>query len=318
MELQLPFIRRILAEHPNVECHLWNLTHNDADKAYVTSITGDRITVHHDFFGQPHRFGWGKVYQHYSQPEYSGSIFVKLDDDIVFIETPRFGTFISAIAAHPGTVVTANVINNGACTPLHPELWNKFEQLGIPLLDVHKSSVYADHAHNYFFHHHYNLLDQPVRLIPTKDWLSINTVGYDWTVAQQFAHTVGMIPHPPLIAGREFPAPWGVGDEGAMNMLPRIILEGFTTCHLSYGPQECPPEQLDAWRAEYAAIGEDYLASVGPDTPQKLPQLSPLSWKCPGIQPPGADHKDSTEWATRSGWQASKGDNDPTVGRWTP
>ena len=33
MELQLPFVRRILDEHTDVEYHLWNLARNAEDAA---------------------------------------------------------------------------------------------------------------------------------------------------------------------------------------------------------------------------------------------------------------------------------------------
>lgn len=316
MELQLPFIKRILAENPNTECHLWNLARTTADADYITNITSDRITIRHDFYTQ-HRAGWNRVYHHYGSPEYEGSVFVKLDDDIVFLETQRFTTFTKAITANPGTVLSANVINNGACTPLNPELWHQYQQLNIPLLDVHKSNQYGDNSHNHFFHHHHELLDQPIKLVPTKDWLSINAIGYDWTTAQHFARTVGTVPHPQLIAGRRFPSPWGIGDETAGNMRPRIIMDGFTACHLTFGPQHPTTQQLDTWRAEYADIGDDYLASAPAAVLEELPELSPLSWKFRGVQGEGEDNKDVADWAIRSGWHPTDS-NDPTVGRFKP
>ncbi|OTR07280.1 hypothetical protein B9M83_09230, partial [Mycobacteroides abscessus] len=45
MELQVPYIKRILAEHPNVEYHVWNLARDPKDAEYLQTITGERITV---------------------------------------------------------------------------------------------------------------------------------------------------------------------------------------------------------------------------------------------------------------------------------
>lgn len=316
MELQLPFLRRILAENPAAELDIWNLARNKSDAAYVDSIAGDRITVRTDFFVHAHRLGWNKVYKFYDHPSYVDTVFVKLDDDVVFLETPRFPTFIDAILAHPDHVISANVINNGACTPLTPGLWENYEKLRIKLLDVHKSNQFAVNSHTYFFQHHHELLDQPVTLVPTKDWISINAVGYTYTTAQKLAAIVGKVPHPPLIAGRRFPAPWGLGDEGAVNMCPRIIMGGFTACHLTFGPQEPTPEQLLHWRTEYADIAEDYLLEAPAGAAEPLPELSELSWKYRNSQDPSeaAQNRDLADWAIRSGWH--HGENDPSAGRY--
>ena len=52
-----------------------------------------------------------------------------------------------------------------------------------------------------------------------------------------------------------------IGDEGMVNMLPRLIFQGFLTAHLSFGPQHAhlTDAQLSRWRKRYAAIGQQYL-----------------------------------------------------------
>jgi len=46
-----------------------------------------------------------------------------------------------------------------------------------------------------------------------------------------------------------------------VNMLPRLIFQGFLTAHLSFGPHHAhlTGAQLSLWRKRYAAIGEQYL-----------------------------------------------------------
>lgn len=312
LEVQMPFIRRILAEHPNVEFHIWNFARTKADTEYVNNIEGDRITIRQDFHDHKHRIGWNKVYQHYGRnPEYADATFVKLDDDIVFIETHRFGAFLDATQTHPDAVISANIVNNGACTPLQPELWDQFQHLNVPLLDAHKPNEAAVNAHNFFFNHRAELLNQPVELIPTKDWLSINLIAYNRTVAAEFGRIVGMVPHPHRIAGRQFPAPWGLGDEAATNMFPRIIMKGFTAAHLTFGPQQATTEQCDQWRSNYRKLGAGYLSQPTKKPAGKLPELSPTIHYQQDTY--SEDNGELADWAIRSGWR--HGENDPTCGR---
>jgi len=104
------------------------------------------------------------------------------------------------------------------------------------------------------------MVGQPVKLIKTRDWLSINTIGYDWRMVRKIARRVGT-PSPGDIAGRSFTPSTKIGDEGMVNMLQRLIFQGFLTAHLSFGPQHThlTDAQLSLWRKRYAAIGQQYL-----------------------------------------------------------
>jgi len=258
MELQMPFIYRILDEHPNVEFHVWNLSHTMHDSLFLRTIEGDRITVINDYSNIPHaRFN--AVYRHYCDPKFSGYKFVKLDDDVVFIESGRFGDFLTAIA--DDVILSAKVVNNGACTPTEPGLWRGFEMLGIPLLDVHKHFPYAYVSHNYFFDHWPDMVEQPIELISTQDWLSINMIGYTWATGCRFAPLL-RTPSPPHIAGRDFAPHQRLGDEGVANMFNRQIFQGMTACHLYFGPQleQAGEEPFVKMRQRYAEIGQKYLS----------------------------------------------------------
>lgn len=258
MELQLPYVRRILELYPNVEYHVWNLTRCAEDNQYVRSIRGDRITVYNDFQGDS---DWGRfndVFRHYTKDDYQDCLFVKLDDDVVFIQTDTFGDFLDIIDVNRSSVVSAKIINNGACTPTEPALYRGFRDLGVPLLDVHKHCAYANLCHEYMFGHWPDLLDQPISLIPTDDWLSINFIGYDWEMGRKLAFMLGT-PSPTHIAGRNFSRTTSLGDEGAVNTLPRIIVQGFLAAHLTFGPQNPGVTTLSRWRNGYKLIADAYL-----------------------------------------------------------
>lgn len=264
VELQLPFIERILAENPQVEFHGWNLANTIADDAYLHELGllkahAERFTVRHDFAGPRAQRRLNRVWLYYTAKVFTPTVFVKLDDDVVFLQADRFGEFVAAIKGHPDVVTSALTVNNGACTPLLPKLWNDFEALDIPLLDVHMSNEYACAAHGFFFDHWRELVAQPVEVVPTEDWLSINCIGMTGRILNQIASAIGKrSPH--FIAGRKWSPAMRLGDEGAANLCHRRILRGFTVAHLSFGPQDLTDSQLTGWRENYAQISKEYLA----------------------------------------------------------
>ena len=338
LELQLPMARRILEDHPNVHYHVWNFARNNQDRAFIKTISGERITVWNgsgeDGFASPittgvvgaKQFGAGEhnaAYRHYSQPEFEDCLFVKIDDDIVFLETARFGKFVEAIDTHRGSALVANIFNNGACIPVNPGLWERFQALRIPLLDMHLSNKFCELAHTYLFDNYQNILNQPIELVPTEDWLSINAVGYDWKFLRHVLKVIGT-PHPPYLAGRNMHG-WGrcFGDEGVFQTLPRMIMKGFTAGHISYGPQNPTRQQMESWLQSYRELGELYLGSEmsTKDDSVGLPELSEVSCGYVGVRGYEALTGHAPDW--RSRWlnlpPHSAGDvNDPTVGRFRP
>lgn len=265
LELQLPYLRRILAEHPEVELHIWDLSRTFEDHVFIEHIKGERITVFRQLYNHG-RKPWqhfNDVWRHYGVDQaqnYRDHRFVKVDDDVVFIETGAFGAFLVAVDDSPGAVVSAKVINNGACTATEFDLWSGFESLGIPLLDVHTSAAYADMCHRWFFDHWRRTVGRPAALSPTVDWLSINLIGFDWRTCYDIARRLDG-PSPEAIAGREFRQGSPIGDEGAVNMLPRLIHDGFVASHLTFGPQDTAlgTEQIAEYRKMYADIAAEYL-----------------------------------------------------------
>jgi len=258
LEVNIPQVLDILDRHPNVEFHLWNLGRIESDRQYVERIRHERITHCSLYSGRAAYRHMNRVWQHYTHPRFKDSLFVKVDDDVVFLETGRFGNFLDAVEVNPQFVVSANVVNNGACTPITTGLWNGFTDLNIPLLDVHESNAYAEMAHEYFLENWADMLEQPVDVIQTEDWLSINLVGMHWPMLCKVWEAIGAR-SPREIAGRLWEPGSRVGDEGAVNMLPRALMRGFTVAHLGFGPQSITEEQEEDWRGRYAALARKYL-----------------------------------------------------------
>lgn len=259
IDVNLPLLFQILEENPQVSLDLWNLCRDPADAEYLNRITGDRVRVINTFAPGTRRMY--RVWQHYTHPRYRDHLFVKMDDDVVFIDTDKFGLFLDAIVecSDRDRLLSAEVVNNGACTPFMPELWQKFLKLDIPLLDVHESNEYAQAAHQFMFENWRELVARPVGdVADIETWLSINFIGMDWPTLCDLASRIGQR-SPSLIADREWGPRTRVGDEGAANMLRRAVLPGFTVGHLGFGPQNLTEAQEQEWREQYAEIVWEYL-----------------------------------------------------------
>lgn len=261
LELQFPFIHRILDDYPQTEYHLWNLANDPDDAEWIRStLPTQRFRVVNTLAGSSPWLRFNDVYRYYAQDQYANTHFVKLDDDVVFLETGRFQLLLNAIHNTPSSFVTAKVVNNGACTPTWPGIFSLFRGNRTPLLDVHQDQHYADYSHRYFFDHWAQMTSEAPKLIPTRDWLSINLIGYQWALGRKMTDQLGQ-PAPREIAGRHFKARDLIGDEGAVNLFPRMICQGFTACHLYFGPQlkQSGEHQFVPYRQRYAEIGRKYL-----------------------------------------------------------
>jgi hypothetical protein len=206
------------------------------------------------------------VWNHYTHPEYLDCVFVKCDDDVIFLETETFPGFVQAAMENPGSIISALTVNNGACTPLIPDIWAIFESMHIPLLDVHLHGEFAERCHRWFANHWETILNQPPSLVPASTWLSINCLALTHPMLCQISGLIGT-QSPNQIADRTFPrlnaqghmSGHLVGDEGAANLLPRLIYTGFTCSHFSFGPQHMPTDLQTELRKQYADIAQQYL-----------------------------------------------------------
>lgn len=265
IELQLEWVDRVLTENNNVDYHIWDLSRRPSDHSYLSKISGGGITVFDQFYG----YGsdrYNDVWRWYaSRSEYQDTIFIKVDDDVVYFDHTKFSDLVDAASAFKGQIVSALTINNGASTPLIEELYGEFHDLNVNLLDVHMSNKFAEMAHSWFFDNYQTLLSREVRPVRIQDWLSINCIGMTWSALCCVAQMIGTNT-PSHIAGRDWPSRAVLGDEGACNIMPRIILDGVTAGHLMFGPQQVTGDQADAWRDNYNRLLS--LTGVRNDTKQ--------------------------------------------------
>lgn len=281
LEIQKDFILDVLARNTRVEYHLWNFSRNDLDNLYLQHLSQSmpRTKIFNQFYegGNPvdvctKRIGYlcgcrkcrvGKYsepYKYYSSNgEYRDALFVKMDDDVVFMESARFQLFIDCVNTHRRTIWSANVINNGVCAIATPGLKAEIEKAGLVKSDSIQSWWFlctnVDFfrlSHEYFFKQTPSLLNQPaVAFGAPRARFSINTIGFDWETMNAISERLGLSPT--------------VNDEGVISENFDIsILGGFLACHLHYSDQRSNISDDEEGRIldRYRAIKGHYLGSM--------------------------------------------------------
>lgn len=289
IELQLPFIHRILDENPDVEFQGWDLARDPEDSKYIRSLPiRDRFCIRTDYYqgnGKASR-GQCQVWSRYAKSHYRDHTFLKLDDDVSFMETLGIPGLIQSAVDNPDAVISALTVNNGCSTRHIPAVWDIYESLKptlsedptpfpelAKLLAVHRSAEYADRCHRWFHANWRTLTNQPPQLIPTEDWLSINAIAYTYQVGKRIATRIGQPSPEPVIAGRPSRR---LGDEGSANRQPRYIYTGMVAGHLTFSPQvqseRNPDGMSDALLTElrkmYSDVARQYLGTgkIEPET----------------------------------------------------
>src|SRR6478735_2030934 len=232
MEVQRPFLDRLLEMYPNLEIHLWDLTRNADDAAYLRTRVTDRVKVIDHLRsnyrcrypnrdrrrGEPpclcmtHKPPYEEPYKWYAeQSEYEGAVFVKVDDDVLFLETERFDDLLA---------------------PLH------------------ENPHFANACHEHFLVNWETAPSPHYLTFKTRggEAISINCIAFTYQTMQRVA--------------REFTSNPRLGDEGVFDSLLPWIVPTFRAAHLSFGPQEkaLGEEVLQSLRDRYAYVAKEYLS----------------------------------------------------------
>lgn len=279
MEVQKPYLERLLDAWPQLEIHLWDLTRTPEDAAYIRTWESSRVLVMDHFHtghpircikppGRPRR-GWPRCqclkckppyeqpYRFYAQTLADDTIYVKMDDDVLFLETDTFGNLVEPLMIYPNRIFSAMVINNVVCAKYAEDAATTASQFALgdprnPDNDkrwwwMHTNSSFADAQHEDFlgsFDGETPARHWAVRTRPGEA-VSINCIAFTHATMKRLA---------PMMNDR-------LGDEGAVDRLLPWIVTSFRAAHLSFGPQE---EKMDLayWREQYKQLAETYLGET--------------------------------------------------------
>lgn len=283
LTIQRPYLDRLLTQWPNLSVEYWDLTRNESDHAFVQSLhdPAARVTVRSELYEvntwpigcrrdlkRPRWCGcakckpgaYEKVYAAYAADEsYADAVLVKMDDDILFIQTETFGHLVETVLEYPRAVASALVVNNVVSAKHDPLLRAVIESALDPTtqrewFDLHAQGEFAALCHGWFLRNAATLtLPQDrsvVRSLPGER-CSINTIAFTHETCKRMAATMDN----PLFRK--------MGDEGTVcqNFLPRIVTS-FRTAHLQFGPQrvQIGGDEWDELRQRYRELAERYLA----------------------------------------------------------
>lgn len=279
MEIQMPYLMRLLDLYPEAEVHLWDLTRDAADQRYLQGLEGAQEgRVHvlgHLHPGHPircanpggrrgrrypcacllHRPPYERPYQYYaSRYENIPTVYVKMDDDVLFLETERFNDLIMPLVDHPNRVISANVINNAVCAKYDVDLSRTLRTLFDPQTDrqwwvLHTSPEFARESHDWFLDNIGNgrtIASGYVRTRPGEQ-VSINCVAFTNKTMNRLA--------------RAFTYNGRLGDEGVIDSYLPWIARSFHAAHLTFGPQdkEMSLVELNVLRLRYLELSSRYL-----------------------------------------------------------
>ena len=252
MELQLPYILKILNEYPNSEYHIWNFARNENDNQYLNTLPSrhDRIKIFNDHYEGPNsikectkrrnhicycekcRIGkWSEPYKFYSSDEYIDCLFLKLDDDIVYIDLDGFNPYLKTINNNPECVISANVINNGVCAHFDPIIKEKviLNKLILKENNLNKWFTLCDNydflniSHDMFLSKECTKADNVI--VFTNSKISINTIGFKHNTMCEVGRTLSKLGDM-------------VSDEMVFGRHTTILIyQNFITSHLHFSDQ---------------------------------------------------------------------------------
>ncbi len=228
---------------------------------------GDMGSRTQRFLGNPEeKPPYSQAYNYYATRlnRYAEAIFLKCDDDIVYMDIDKLEDFIEFRRNNPNYfIVSANVVNNGVCAYWQqaagslPEQLGKFEwPPGGFGGSLWKSGKRATELHDFFLQTHGKQLPLPARTVEWTERQSINFISW---LGKDLIHMALPKGDDESLLTIELPA--------LLNR-PTAIFSDFMVSHLSFGPQE---SEVDADRliAAYSALlNEKSCGHINASSPQ--------------------------------------------------
>lgn len=152
MEVLIPYMNTLHVD----EVHIWDFTRTPADADFLRHACS-----HFTIFQVKDNSNFNEYYQYYTRQRYPDplTVIVKCDDDIVFIDTDRFDSFIAARRNDPAALLlSANIVNHGVCTFINKKrgIVPDFENNQVNI----ESSEYAHMSHALFLENPQNYISK--------------------------------------------------------------------------------------------------------------------------------------------------------------
>ena len=171
LSIQLLYMKKILDLDIVFEYHIWDFSWSKKDSEYISTLPSihSKIKIKKSPYTNATRNGdiASKqfayfLHDYYKFEDYKNYIFVKLDDDITFIDTKNFTRFIDGRKKSNAFLYSSNVINND-----HTKKRNM---------------VYFDNLHTHFLSNYKTILEKNntkgIETFSNEKRLSINFVSF--------------------------------------------------------------------------------------------------------------------------------------------
>jgi hypothetical protein len=168
LELQLKYMIKLLDLDIVHEYHLWDFAWTESDSEYIASLKDyhPKLKIMYSPFTKGKResniaskqFAYF-LHDYYTYEKYKEYIFVKVDDDIVYVDIPQFESFIEGRKNSNSFLYSANVINNNLIEV------EKFDFIHSKFLAISHKIVQKNRKKN-------------TEVFPCSNRLSINFVAY--------------------------------------------------------------------------------------------------------------------------------------------
>jgi hypothetical protein len=251
MELLVRYVVAALESGIVSAYHVWDYARTEGDRRWLRDLPRRHPAIQL-FTPRPDPARYGAYYRHYRRDQYRDTVFLKADDDVVYLQLDRLAELIAFRRAHAEFfLVSANLVNNGVCAYFQ-------QQRGVvpaSVMDLPypargycgtlwERADLAERLHDYF-------LDLPQRFVVpgvdvAPDRLSINCVAYLGADVDELRQV-------------------GEDDEEELSVtIPRrlgrqnVIYQPAVAAHLSFFSQE-PGMDVARLLARYRALADTVL-----------------------------------------------------------
>jgi hypothetical protein len=244
MSILLGYALEALRRGILTEYHVWNYARNEADRAWIAGLGGRHRGIR---IFQPQGPPYDAYYDYYLKKDFGEAIFIKADDDIVYIDLEKLQDFITCRRSDPDTfLLSGNVVNNGVCAYFqqqHGVLPASFPELAYPPAgfcgSLWESPSLATRMHDHFLASPASFAYEGTTVAP--DRLSINFISY---LGRDLDHFAGIRGDDEQALSVTIPA--------ALNRVSRIY-NPLVVSHLSFYSQD-PGMDTRALLEKYRAI----------------------------------------------------------------
>ncbi len=207
MYFLMHYVEKLLAQKQIDYVHIWNVARNKQDYKWLKSLEDESKGIFvfslKKFYKKINEVyfefrSWYSIYHYYNDEPFKTSLFVKCDDDIVYIDTGQFSSFTDKIKnITPDSkhyMVSANVVNNGVCAYLQqkrgliPKSLEVFDfpndnnLLGLAGENYWNEGKKSQELHKYFIQNRRSFVAKsktlPIELVDIGIRFSINLIGF--------------------------------------------------------------------------------------------------------------------------------------------